>query len=141
MAQPGSEAATLTAIYFPKQVSNPAAFLKTLCENGVIASSGILKGIAHSYFRVGHMGESTRKQHLLVAIKAVLSFHFSSILLFSLTDHKRKKIAKTIQMCCGDQVINVDDAVLIFTGLNRPPFMFIPRCSTYFTSTPGFRNA
>lgn len=62
---------TMTCVRFPKGVNGPA-FLKCVVENGVSLSGGLHKQIKSEYFRIGHMGPSTRRlDHVLLTIKAI----------------------------------------------------------------------
>lgn len=62
---------TMTCVRFPKGVQGPE-FLKKVVENGVSLSGGLHKQIKTEYFRIGHMGPSTRRlDHILLTIKAI----------------------------------------------------------------------
>lgn len=62
---------TMTCVRFPKNVKGPE-FLDKVVENGVSLSGGLHKQIKTEYFRIGHMGPSTRRlDHVLQTIKAI----------------------------------------------------------------------
>ena len=64
---------TMTCVRFPAEVKGPA-FLKHVVECGVSLSGGLHKQIKTEYFRIGHMGPSTRRlDHVVKTIKAIES--------------------------------------------------------------------
>lgn len=63
---------TLSAVYYPENVG--AEILAKIANEGVIVAGGLLPGINHTYFRVGHMGSTEIKEveTVLAAIKMAL---------------------------------------------------------------------
>ncbi|MCB9128596.1 MAG: alanine--glyoxylate aminotransferase family protein [Ardenticatenales bacterium] len=68
VAEPGHEANTLSALYYPDGVDS--TMLKAVAEAGVILAGGLHPDIKTRYFRVGHMG-ALRANDVLATIGAV----------------------------------------------------------------------
>lgn len=67
----GSSAHTLTCVRYPAGVTG-AAFLPKVLARGVSLAGGLHKQIKTEYFRIGHMGPSSRRlDHVLKTVEAV----------------------------------------------------------------------
>ena len=62
---------TMTCVRYPANVK-PAEFLKEVTARGVSLAGGLHKSIKMEYFRIGHMGPSTRRyDHILKTVTAI----------------------------------------------------------------------
>ncbi|OQR94412.1 hypothetical protein ACHHYP_01311 [Achlya hypogyna] len=67
----GMAANTLTCVRYPKGVTGPD-FLPKVTARGVSLAGGLHKDIKMEYFRIGHMGQSTRiMEHAIRTINAI----------------------------------------------------------------------
>jgi alanine-glyoxylate transaminase/serine-glyoxylate transaminase/serine-pyruvate transaminase len=69
LAAEGSEANTLSAPFYPRDI-NPSEFLGEVNRQGVVLAGGLHPDLKNEYFRVGHMGKVTRDD-VLATIAAI----------------------------------------------------------------------
>jgi len=72
---PNSSANTLTAIYYPENISGND-FLSEVSKNDIILAGGLLPSLKTQYFKVGHMG-CVNNNDLLATIGAIESSLFT----------------------------------------------------------------
>lgn len=61
---------TMSAVRYPTGVAG-AAFLAAVKKNGAVVAGGLHKEIKSEYFRVGHMGYTTRQPNLVYLVRTI----------------------------------------------------------------------
>jgi alanine-glyoxylate transaminase/serine-glyoxylate transaminase/serine-pyruvate transaminase len=74
----GCQATTMTCVYFPEGIEGPD-LLRKVTEAGVTLAGGLHKDIKTKYFRIGHMGPSSRRQDHAIAVIEALESSFISL--------------------------------------------------------------
>ncbi|KAJ0401292.1 hypothetical protein P43SY_001823 [Pythium insidiosum] len=122
VTEEGSGAHTLTCVRYPAGVG-AADFLPKVTKRGVSLAGGLHKAIKTEYFRIGHMGPSTRRlDHVLKTVSAIEG----ALIECGHSVPKKGEAARIIRALQKDIPLKPCGCTYVFHGCPVPP-----RCQLY----------